>query len=92
MFDRKQQNSVKQLSFKWKKKNKPKIKPTKQTKSLFHLLSASGQALLEAGAEQGQGGECMAKALKFSSQEDLSTMAAIDQGGLIYGLSHQEIN
>ena len=91
MFDQKQQNSVKQLSFKWKKK-KTKIKPNKQTKSLFPPLSASGQAVLEAGAEQGQGRECLAKALKFSSQEDLSMVAAIDQGGLVYGLSHQEIN
>ena len=76
MFDRKQ-NSIKQLSFKKKKK-----------KSLFPSLSASGQAVLEAGVGQGQGGERMAKALKCSAQEDLSIVAAGGQGVLVCSLSH----
>ena len=84
MFDRKQ-NSIKQLSFK-KKKNKKQTITNK--KSLFPSLSDSGQAVLEAGIGQGQGGERMAKALKCSAQEDLSIVAAGSQGVLVCGLPH----
>ena len=60
----------------------------KKKKSLFPSLSASGQAVLEAGVGPGQGGERMAKALKCSAQEDLSIVAAGGQGVLVCSLSH----